>query len=111
MSVRLASRKRKYIDLDGEYDPVVATENEAEFLLKCEECGKTAEGTSFELADLNWEWEISIDTKAVEIKDSEAICANCNEDAEVPSQKEEEELSPAEKAEQDPSQRNLGELL
>jgi len=111
MAVEFMSPKEDMM-LDGEYDPVVATGNNAEFLLICDECAEESVGTSFGLADENWEWEIQIDQETIQIKDSKAICARCNEDAEVPVEmKDDEELSPSEKAEQDDMQKSISDIV
>jgi hypothetical protein len=107
MSVILASPKSDYTGLDGEFDEVVAAENGAEYRLTCEECGETQTGTSFELADDDWEWTLSIDRESLHIVDSKAVCGECN--GELSSQ-DSEDLDAWKKAAQDERQTSLGDI-
>lgn len=94
MPVEIRSPKRKLVGLDAEYDPMIAEENEAKYGVKCDNCGKEAQGTTFDLQESGWSFEFSIDAQAVEIKESEATCGECNEEVETGS---EAELKPHEK--------------
>lgn len=103
MTVSIVSPKEDLM-FDGEYDPMVAEENDAKYFVKCDECGMKAKGTTFDLQEAGWSWEMTLDTKEVFVKESEATCPKCN-GAKAP-----EDMEAHEKAEQDSNQKTLGEL-
>lgn len=104
MSVSIVSPKED-LKFQGKYDPAVAEENNARYFLKCDGCGMEAKGTTFDLHETGWSWEMSIDTKEIKVKNSEASCPKCN------GAKSEEEMTTYEKAEKDDQQITLSESL
>lgn len=98
MPVELRSPKKKVMNLDGEYDPMIAEENETLWWVKCEECGKEEQNTTFDLSD-RWAFEFSMNTQTIEITDSKATCYECIEA---------EADKPATKARHDKKQQKLG---
>ena len=87
MPVELRSPKKKVMNLDGEYDPMIAAENETTWWVKCENCGKTEQGTNMELSE-NWRYEFTIDPQTIEITNSEAECYECvGKEAETPAER------------------------
>ena len=103
MSVSIISPKEDLI-FQGEYDPMVAEENNARYFVKCDECGMKAKGTTFDLQEVGWSWQMTIDCEEIFVTESEATCPKCN------GAKSEEEMKPHEKAEQDSKQVKLGDL-
>jgi len=102
MTVQLASPKEKYM-FEGEYDPMVASENGAKFLLRCDGCKNNSTGTSMDLQEAGWTWGLSLDSERIVITDSEATCPKCNGVA------KDEELTLHEKAQNDKQQATLME--
>jgi len=101
---------------EGKFDPAIATEKGVEYTLTCEECDRQRSGTTFELSEYKWEWNLKIHNEKEVQLGGKALCGYCNEDIEDseigPEDKEEqEELAPWEKADQDPDQKDLGDLL
>jgi hypothetical protein len=76
--VKMASPLRKALDLDGDYDPVVAAENEFQWELTCKDCGKSTTGTVWDLQEEEWSWSFTFNHELMEIASSEAICGVCN---------------------------------
>lgn len=101
---------------EGSFDPSIAAEKGVEYTLTCEECDRTRSGTSFELSEYHWEWNLKADNEKEVQLGGKALCGYCNEDVEdseigpEDEDQEEEELAPWEKAEKDPDQRSLGDL-
>lgn len=77
--VELLSSRGK-VTLEGEYDAMVASENNAKFRLTCAECGDRVSGTIWELDDEGWKWSFHMDTKTLEMSKTEAYCESCQED-------------------------------
>ena len=103
MTVSIASPKEDLI-FDGEYDPMVAEENEARYFLQCDECGMKAKGTTLDLHEAGWSWEMTVDAEEVFVKESEASCPKCN------GAQSEEDQSLHEKASDDKSQLTLEQV-
>ena len=102
---------------EGSFDPSLAAEKGVKYTLTCEECGRKKTGTSFDLAEYKWEWNLKIDEEEMVQLGGQALCGHCNEDIDESEigpedeENEEEELQPWEKAAEDDSQKNLGDLL
>lgn len=102
---------------EGSFDPVIAEEKGVEYTVTCDECGRQRCGTTFDLSEHKWEWNIRIDNKREVQMGGKALCGYCNEDVEDseigPADKEteqEEDLEPWEKAISHPDQKTLGDL-
>jgi len=76
--VKMASPLKKALDPEGEYDPVVATENDFKWELTCGDCGKTSTGTVWDLQEEEWSWSFKFNHELREIVSSEATCGSCN---------------------------------
>ena len=104
MPVVLASKEEDYM-LNGEYDVVVAQENQAKYFLECDDCGLTAQGTMFDLEEADWSWQLSINNETLQIVESKATCPKCN------GEKTSQETSSLEKAAENPKQKTIGEIV
>ena len=103
---------------EGKFDPSIAAEKEVEYTLTCDECGRQKCGTTFELSEYKWEWNLKIHNEKEVQLGGKAICGYCNEDIEDseigPEDEEEtesEDLASWEKAAKHPDQRTLGDIL
>jgi len=103
MSVELGSPIQDYM-LNGEYDPMVASENKCKYILECDNCGHTAKGTEEDLHDLEWEWSYKFNSETMHIKESEATCPKCNGQAE-------EQAVEIKKAAENPNQITITEAV